>query len=77
MKVLQYVLYNYYLIPFGTELIQAFIDLRSGVNIIKPVYNEKLGFWIKKTDIDNQKIDNTVQIIYNMLIAKFYFQDKY
>lgn len=41
------------------------------------VYAKKLGFWIQKTDVNAQKIDDIILVIHGMVIANFSLQDKY
>lgn len=41
------------------------------------VYIEKLGFQIQKTNIGTKKIDGTTLVIYGIIIANFFLQNKY
>lgn len=41
-------------------------------NIIKPSFVEKLGFFIQKTDISTQKIDNSKLEIFGIILAFFW-----
>lgn len=43
---------------------------------MNPVYAKKLGFRIKQTDVEAQKIDGSHLEIFRMIIASFLLQNK-
>lgn len=71
IETLQYIIYICYLVLFKQELVQAFIDSDNEANVITPVYAEKLGLQIQKTDISIQKSNSTTLVTHNMIVANF------
>ena len=51
--------------------IQALIDLGSKVNAMTPAYTKQLGFQVQKTDVEAQKIDESLLRTFEMVIAGF------
>lgn len=54
---------------------QDLIDFESKANVMQPIFFNKLGLYISKTDIRAQKIDSFCLEIFNMVIAIFKFED--
>lgn len=72
-EVLKRVPYVYYPMQFRKDLseIKALIDLGSEVNAISPVYANKLGLRIQKTDVRARKIDGSSLDTFGVVIAGF------
>ena len=68
----------YYLIQFKKDKtqIQALIDSRSEVNTIYLSFAKQLGFFIRPTDIELQKIDDIILDTHRMVVAAFSVVDK-
>lgn len=54
----------------------ALLDLKSKVNIIHPIFAQKLGLRVRLIDIEAQKIDDIMLDTYGMLVAIFLVIDK-
>ena len=55
---------------------QALIDSESEVNTIHPTFAKQLGFPIRPTDVEAQKIDGTTLDTYGLIVAVFSVEDK-
>ena len=68
----------YYLLCFkkDTTGVRALVDLSSKVNAMTPTYTAKLGFKVRKTDIEAQKIDGSTIETFEMVLANFQVEDK-
>ena len=55
---------------------KALINLGREVNNITPADTAKLGFKIRKTDIETQKIDGSIFDTFEMVLADFQVEDK-
>lgn len=71
--LLERVLCIYYPLYFkkDTNNIKALINSNSEINAMTPAYAKKLGLWIRKTNINAQKIDESSLTTYRMVIASF------
>lgn len=56
--------------------IKIIIDFNGEVNIIRPSFVTKLGFCIRKTVINTQKIDNNRLTIFGKVITSFLVDNK-
>ena len=54
----------------------ALFDSKSEVNVIYPIFVEKLGFLMQTTNIGAQKIDGIIFETYKMVIAAFSMTDQ-
>ena len=54
----------------------ALFDLGNDVNIINPIFAQKLGLSIRPTNIKVQKIDGNTLNTYRMVVAAFSMTDK-
>lgn len=66
----------YYLVHFEEEPVQALIDSSSEVNTINPTFAKKLGFWVWKTKVKAQIINNSTVKTFEMVISSFLINDK-
>ena len=56
--------------------IWVLIDLDSEVNAMTLAYAKQLGLQVRKTDIEAQKIDDSLLRTFRMVIASFQVKDK-
>ena len=72
-QILEHIPYIYYPIQFkkNVDKVQAFIDSKSEVNIIAPVYEKKLDLRVQKTDVKAQKIEGPILKTYDIVLADF------
>ena len=54
----------------------VFFDSNIKLNTIYLIFAKKLGFFIRPTDVEVQKIDNTTLDIYKMIVVAFLMTDK-
>ena len=68
----------YYLVQFqkSQEHVKALFDSGSKVNTMNPTFAQKLGLYIRKTNIGAQKIDSSVLETFGMIIADLKVEDK-
>ena len=52
------------------------LDNGSEVNAISPAFTQKLGLYIRKTNVKAQKIDSSTFETFRMMIAEFQLEDK-
>ena len=74
VKVLDRVPYIYYSMQLQKDKgkdVLALLNSRSKANAMTPAYAAKLGLKVRKTDVDAQKIHNSLQETYGMVIAAF------
>ena len=57
--------------------VRTLIDSESEDSAIVSAYIQKLGLWVRKTDVGTQKIDGSTLETYGMVIAGFQVQDKF
>lgn len=65
-----------YLITFWKKFILALFNLRSKVSVIHLTFTIKLGLSIQPTDINAQKINDTMLNTYEMVVAVFSMTDQ-
>ena len=70
------VLYIYYLVQFQKAQVKALLNSSSKVHIMNPVFVQKLGFHIQKTNIGAQIIDGSALETFGMVITDFQVEDK-
>ena len=71
----EWVPYIWYYVIFK-NLIEAWLDFGSKVNIMSQVFSQQLGLKICKTSIRAQKIDGTTLKIYKMVVSTLFMSDK-
>ena len=72
---LEQVPYIWYPVTFKDQT-EALLDLGSKVNIMSQAFANELGFFIEKTNVGAQKIDDTTLKTYKMIISTFSIFDK-
>lgn len=77
IEILQFIPCIYYPVLFRQKLVQVLINSGSEINVMSPVYIEKLGLWVRKTNISAQKINSITLIIHGMVVTNFSLKDKY
>lgn len=67
------IFYIYYAMQFPKDdsKTQALFDSRSEIIIINTAYTRKLGFYIQKTNVSTQKIDESSLRTFEIAIASF------
>lgn len=71
LRLLNWVLYAWYLIYFEKNRIQAFFDLSSEINTMTLILISKLGFKIWYINIRTPKINNFILKIFKITLASF------
>ena len=69
----------YYLVQFQKDhkaTIWALIDLASKVNAMTLAYAKQLGLQVQKTEVEVQKIDDSLFRTFGMVIASFQVENK-
>ena len=68
----------YYSVWFreNQEQIKALLNSGSKVNAMSPAFVQKLGLYIRKTNVGAQKIDSSAHEIFEMVIDNFQVEDK-
>ena len=66
----------HYPVQFQEEQIRALLDSGSKINAMKPDFAQKLGLYIRKTNVGPQKIDGSTLETFEIVIANFQVEDK-
>lgn len=64
------------MILFSQKLVQAFIDLKSEINVMKSSFAKKLGFYIWRTEVGTNKIDNSRLETFEIVVVSSLINNK-
>ena len=66
----------HYLVWFPEKQVKTLFDSGGKINAMNPAFAWKLGLHIRKTNIKDQKIDDSTLKTFGMVIADFQVEDK-
>lgn len=73
---IQRVPYIQYSIQFDQELLKVFINPGNEINVMQPNFAKRLSLWIRKINVDPQKINSSRLETFVIAIATFQVENK-